>query len=215
MVSYGRGTRGECGEARRSALPNGRAHRDAENQEAAHGGLRGGRVSLSGEGAAGGLATAGFVQRGGASRSRRIHVVDSSRGSRGAYEATRGAGQAAGIYGQSAGRAEPLEHEAVHGMAAAGAETCGRGGVRSFHGRKVSARDEIRALAAGESAAGLHDEAGGAGEPLGAEVAVRSTGVCRSYLLRQGSALADEDAMAAHEDAGENERDGDQAYERP
>jgi len=36
-----------------------------------------------------------------------------------------------------------------------------------------------------------------------------------SCLPWQGSALTHEDAMAAHEDAGKDQHDGDEAYERP
>ncbi len=98
-------------------------------KETAHGGLRGRRVSLSGERAAGGFAAARFIQRAGAPRSCGIHFLNSSGGACRAHQAARRANQAAGIYGQGAGRPEPLEHETLDGMAAARAETRGRGRV--------------------------------------------------------------------------------------
>ena len=111
MVPHGRGAGRDRRQTRRSALPNRRAHRHGENQEAAHGRLRGGRISLSGKGTSGRLAVVGFIQRRRAPGSCGIHFVHSPGGSRGSDQELEGHDQAAGVHGQSAGRPEPMEHE--------------------------------------------------------------------------------------------------------
>jgi ATP-dependent DNA ligase len=83
--------------------------------------------------------------------SRGIYFFHSSGESRGPDEGSRSDGQAAGLYGQSAGRFEPLEHQALHGMETARAEAGGRSGIRSLYRGTIPAWDKISALAAGES----------------------------------------------------------------
>ena len=81
--------------------------------------------------------------------------------------------QAAGVHGQSAGRLEPLEHEAVDGMAAACAETRGRGASSIISRADGFGTGRNSCAGVRKKRHGIAHEAGEAGEPLGAEVALK------------------------------------------
>ncbi len=119
----GRHARRHRGQAARPAVPDRRAHRHAEGEAPPHRGLRGGRVPLRLGLAGGGLAPARPLRRGRAAPSRRLHVRLPGRRPHDAPGQAHPADQAARLHGTRAGRAQPLEHRALGGMAAARARS--------------------------------------------------------------------------------------------
>src|ERR1700730_4875001 len=129
MVSHGRGTGRNRGQAERSGVSNRRAYGHEKDQEAAHRGLCGRRISVSGEEAPGRFAVAGLIQRGRSAGSRGLQLFHSGGGAFGVDTKVGETYQGAGIYGKSARRIEPVEHETFDGMAAARSEAGGGSAV--------------------------------------------------------------------------------------
>ena len=96
----------------------------------------------------------GPIRQRGQARSRRIHVVDSCRGSPCIDKKARAPHQVAGFHRKCSRRSEPLEHKALDRMATSRAEAGGGGAVRSLHGRPLPARNKVPALAPRQAAAG-------------------------------------------------------------
>ncbi len=92
------------------------------------------------------------------------------RGTKGDHGQVGGIDSGARIHGPRARRPEPLEQTGHGRLEAAGAEVGGGGGIRSLHRAPIPARNEAAALASGQNAAPVHDEASGARDEIGVVV---------------------------------------------
>ena len=135
--------------ARRFAVSNRRAHRHAEDQKAAHRGLRRWRISLPREEAPRRVAVIGSIQRKRGIGSRWIHVLHFATRTAPALTAltARKADQANWIHRQSALRTQLLEHQTFFRVGAARSHTRGGNSIRPFHGRPLPARNQTSAMA--------------------------------------------------------------------
>ena len=83
------------------------------------------------------------------------------------YRAAGGAARRRGFHRRRAGRAEPLEHGPVDGVAGAAAGARGGGQLRSGHRRPFPPRNHAGAVAAGQGTAPVHPRAGWRGVAAG------------------------------------------------
>src|SRR6185437_10596395 len=139
----------------------------AEDQELPLGRLRGRRLPLQRRQEDGRLAAAWALQRRGPARPCRLHLVDEERREESVDREARKADRPARLHRRQARRPEPLVDQALVGVATAQAEARGRGLLRSFLRRPVPPRHTTPALAPGQGAEAVHDEAGGGSEAGG------------------------------------------------